>query len=1302
MSTEIKNTLFRFVTMRAPELSNEEGLKSRFVFMDPRENQTEVRAFEDAVLNRPNTQTKWEAMSDLASSTSFIPKTETELKNFNRKIYDLGVWIAKNKRNFSHHDLLQKLQTLTDEKITLAQLNLLWDNLFYQVITKNDFYAKETIMHILIGNHVVLNQTEIQSSEALAKQIVLAKVVLPKELFVETDGTSNGSIARIASKQSNENSKVYRSAPSTEMVKLRENHDAQIRITELSTLKKELQKAEKKFKKESKVEFDIQVAKHQEKVKLLNDQYYADVKDAKETWCALQDPNSTYDPEHPCNQPEEIQKPELPNFVFEFRNEMDLSFLETELTPESFKSLLTLLEVEFTSSVNGKADPESITDLSGDGYSYAQSYSIIDSGISQSNQTIVNNLPSQNNVVASVGGVVVPVTTSSTALPFSFQLCPLRNAEGFILFDIKIEVPDNSWEVKESQSYHQVMGINSNGTSGLFFASKTGNSILLKTPAIYDYGDSLIATSIEGKIEFTNGAEAAFTVPNTPSASFYKSCFNGDLTLKLEGDGSGNTNGTGGTTNFIPSGFGFKQIGIADYKKVEQTTQGYVEGDVAHIENVMAREYKEKATRRLRRSENTTTTSSENEREKLTDTTSTDRFEMQSEVAKVVQEANDFSAGAGMSYEPGTSLKLSSNVNMATHSSSEESSMNAVNQAKEITERAMDRIVSKVKEERIEKIIEEFEENNKHGFDNTKGDKHVVGVYRWVDKVFKNQVFNYGKRLMFEFMIPQPSKLHILGMAENQMVTQLVEPVDPRKYVDPVGTLPENAKKLSDYKSISENSAKYWASQFNVETSPMPEALITISHSFSETNLGYTLEDEWNGTWSSAYSNNDFKIPEKYQAVSVKGKINNGVATYGGGQVGTLYTNLSVCGEAASAIFDIPLNKVREKITISGSFWDSKTISGSLVATCELTPEAKTQWQQETFKAIIDAYEDALVEYNQKLAEENALGVKIKGENPGFYRQIENMVLRKNCISYMINQDPDAARTYGRGMFKALQAGQQRTFGNHEVNVSADLDDYAAFAKFMEQAFEWEIMSYNFYPYYWGDRKDWADLYQYDNNDPLFRNFMQAGMARVIVTVRPGFEEAVRFYMQTGEIWNGGEVPVIDDELFLSIVDELQSPKGVKEGKAWATRLPTALTILQADSIGLKVTKALPFDEDALPEFENPSEVPVSEGLEITYDQLGSSQLGRILGRIFGNENKEAKIVLKNYLDDTLRDLTYCDANGNWELNSVPVGKYKLVLDANNDFPTTDYEVTEGSKEVTVELAADQTAEINLTIQPLT
>ena len=160
----------------------------------------------------------------------------------------------------------------------------------------------------------------------------------------------------------------------------------------------------------------------------------------------------------------------------------------------------------------------------------------------------------------------------------------------------------------------------------------------------------------------------------------------------------------------------------------------------------------------------------------------------------------------------------------------------------------------------------------------------------------------------------------------------------------------------------------------------------------------------------------------------------------------------------------------------------------------------------------------------------------------------------------------------------------------------------------MEQAFEWEIMSYNLYPYYWGNRQDWSDLYQYnESNDPLFRNFMQAGMARVVVTVRPGFEEAVRYYMQTGQIWNGGEVPVIEDELYLSLIDELRKPEGEKLGKAWPTRVPTALTILQAQSIGLNVTKALPFNED-LSDFENPEEVPQSAEIEMTDAQIGISE----------------------------------------------------------------------------------------------
>jgi hypothetical protein len=86
------------------------------------------------------------------------------------------------------------------------------------------------------------------------------------------------------------------------------------------------------------------------------------------------------------------------------------------------------------------------------------------------------------------------------------------------------------------------------------------------------------------------------------------------------------------------------------------------------------------------------------------------------------------------------------------------------------------------------------------------------------------------------------------------------------------------------------------------------------------------------------------------------------------------------------------------------------------------------------------------------------------------------------------------------------------------------LDQYTALAKFMEQAFEWSVMDYTFYPYYWANKEHWNDLYNVTELDPLFRSFLQAGMARVIVTVKPGFEDAVQFFMSTGRIWNGGEM----------------------------------------------------------------------------------------------------------------------------------------------------------------------------------
>lgn len=827
-------------------------------------------------------------------------------------------------------------------------------------------------------------------------------------------------------------------------------------------------------------------------------------------------------------------------------------------------------------------------------------------------------------------------TTTNTCLPVALRtrsfrnyydkwllsLTPLDNSYLFSSVSATFKVMDNNGNIVQSSTELQVI-------DGGDYLSLFTDGIVPKLQITNAIKTGL---QLEGEFTLSNGNVYTCKIPMVPNTA--AGIDDNTKTYNLTGDGriclkqTNNNNNTSTTTIdssvFIPSGFGMKNIGITDYKKVEQSTYCYVEGDVAHIENIMAREYKERATRKLRRSENQTTKSTESEKEKLTDTTSTDRHEMQSEISKILQESKDFAAQAGFNASWGmgdNKYGLNVGANYATHNSKEESNRQAVTEAKDITARALDRIVTKVKEERIDKIIEEFEENNKHGFDNTKGSSHVVGVYRWVDKVVKNQIYNYGKRMMFEFMVPEPAKLHKLGMtiSKNQE-NQLVKPVDPRE---------SNVQKLENFSSLEdETKLKFWLSKYSVEIDERPVESFSIGKSLngqtskdiSEIEF-YTMKDE-------------IQIPDGY--IATYGLASFSAASDGDGSnvnllLGDLhYHQWGMWGQAN--VFDRkkfpkPYSK---SVPISSTGFNEFAGTSNFIIDVELTKEAKNAWLQKTFNKIIEAYELEMDKYNQALAEIKAMGVEIKGSNPGFYRKIENTILRRNCISYMLEQNPNVDLTFGRGKYynNGYSAGDE-TFLNTDIKVDGKLDQYAAFAKFMEQAFEWEIMSYYFYPYYWGERKSWADLYQFDDNDPVFRAFMQSGMARVIVTVRPGFEEAVRHFLATGQIWNGGEVPVIDDPLFLSIVDEMRSPKATKEGEPWRERIPTSLTILQADSIGLRVEKALPcncepgvkFDDNlgemCATNFEmNQNQVgqDSDKWMEITFDQLdgGSSIIGQL------------------------------------------------------------------------------------------
>lgn len=645
--------------------------------------------------------------------------------------------------------------------------------------------------------------------------------------------------------------------------------------------------------------------------------------------------------------------------------------------------------------------------------------------------------------------------------------------------------------------------------------------------------------------------------------------------------------------------YGVNKVGVAVFRKVEQEVCCYVAGEVSRIENILAREYKERATRSLTRSEIGTETSSEIEIENVSDTATSERNEMQSEVSNVLEKdkSTAFGASLGVSGKyPGGEVTANTYADFTSSNSSSVSDSAAKTWAQEITEKTLERVVQKTSEKRTSKIIKEFEETNKHGFDNRAGDQHVTGVYRWVDIIYDNRLINYGKRLTYEFMIPEPAAgyKHMLRLLEKRAekehqanLPKLVQPVAPD----------QSDLKITGPTDIDQENYLEAGRLYGVTLpEPMPE-IETTSKSFSPSN-DPNMKD-------TAYQF-EIMIPPEYDAV--RGTLDASFEyKYSTAEHNTQFTVF--IGDFRVIRFgDLGISKkdgFRDKnldrdftfanpwsgqLGCSVDVWNINSFSVGVVLDLKWKPSLKAQWQQEAYDLIMRAYDTLVAEYQAAL-EARQLDTQSSDENGDdqnlrFNRSLEQRELQRICVE-MITEPFNVPQ--GMDFYKRNQCNAKLTNKEH-------LDRYASHVKFFEQAFEWEIMSYLYYPYYWADDCSWADLLQTEYApDPIFQAFLQSGMARVTVPVRPGFEEAVTYYMETGDIWNGGDLVLdTDDELYLSVAEELQEIEGFVEEK-WQTRVPTALTVVQADSVAL--------NESGLPcchsESEGNTLIPDSGKLEI-------------------------------------------------------------------------------------------------------
>lgn len=582
--------------------------------------------------------------------------------------------------------------------------------------------------------------------------------------------------------------------------------------------------------------------------------------------------------------------------------------------------------------------------------------------------------------------------------------------------------------------------------------------------------------------------------------------------------------------------------GVGDLLVVRQQLKGYETGEIAHVENVLPGEERRREHERRLETEEIVLREEETSRSEERDLESTDRFEMARSTSETVQ--TDVKAHVGMSasytYGPGSSVSVDATMDGSRVES--KSQTEAQTYARDVTARTASSITERVLQRRTQRTLEAVVEKNIHGLKG--GAEPGVYIYQWLNKLYEAQIFNYGKRLMFDIVVPEPAALII--KAADEAISKGVPIKEPKPLTETVNDIDEG-----NYDDIA---ARYGLT--GIEPPPAP-----------------TIVVPWQKAWPSAGWEEDYgahseaeklKIPDNYQMTVIQ------VTAIGGGYedeedkwsvkvnvdkylfVFAMQGGTKSQDAVGETIGEIPVGYVTYAVS---------DLALNVSVTCRVTDRKREEWRVKTFGAIQDAYQKEVAQYNQALIEQaTTAGPVVSGRNPEQNRVTERLELRRLCISMLTGQQFE--------YFGAIENAGTPLLPQIRFD---EAEEEGPYIRFVEEAFEWESISYQFYPYFWSRRSTWVQRTLFADADPLFNEFLRAGAARVTVPVRPGFENSVMELIEKGDPWGqDGQVDLGSTE-YLSVaqlikeVTDFHGKDAEPYGEAWEIKLPTSLVVVRKE-----------------------------------------------------------------------------------------------------------------------------------------
>ncbi len=564
---------------------------------------------------------------------------------------------------------------------------------------------------------------------------------------------------------------------------------------------------------------------------------------------------------------------------------------------------------------------------------------------------------------------------------------------------------------------------------------------------------------------------------------------------------------------------------ITDLMVVREEVKSYEPGELSYIENVLMGENRTRKHRHLESTEVYEEQEMEFSRSLEKDLQGSQTFSLKQATDETIKQ--DISLDAGVTFTATLGKVLASTSLSSNFNSSYDWSKSAVQQfaqeySKNVVMRALTKVEEKMRDLVARKQIIEIEEKNTHLFNNMLGDDNISGQYFCVNKISRAQVFNYGKRLLCDILLPEPSEL-FKRLIAKQFNFNLKEPEKPtitpkaicaanytaliQKYglID-CAPIPKMAKSISVKIKHFQGLLPIISTEEHSETITVPEDFVTASMSSQKIFTHYQMVTPWS-----------LEVCLGGESVYY-GSLGQGIE------------------ETQTSSTDLPPLEGIQTLSIQSSGLIDYFIL--LTVNFKLRADLESLWQMSIYSKIIEVYEKQKEEYDVAYSKAVEEFEKIKAakynRNAFLNRETERIELKQMAISYISCK-----------FYDEMNAMKNKVppCGFPQMDLE-ETEREGRWVQFFEQAFEWPLMTYLFYPYFWGRKCTWVDKMKETADDPIFEKFLQSGFAKLQVPVRPGFEELVAYFLSFGKIWEGNDIPPVPgDSYYVSMAQEIREQK---------------------------------------------------------------------------------------------------------------------------------------------------------------